>query len=70
MELEGLKRCLSDVAHNERTVVTLVTDRHRQIGAEVRRNYPHIRHELDVWHIAKGDLVTFTFCTLFIYNSL
>ncbi|XP_065303899.1 uncharacterized protein [Dermacentor albipictus] len=54
MELEGLKRSLQFLENHSISVKTLVTDRHAQIKAYMRREKPGIRHEFDVWHVAKG----------------
>ena len=32
---------------------SLATDRHTTITAEMRKKYPHIIHQYDVWHLSK-----------------
>ncbi|KAK8783455.1 hypothetical protein V5799_010185 [Amblyomma americanum] len=54
MELEGLKRGLQFLENQGITVKALVTDRHIQIKAHMRRERPGIQHKFDVWHVAKG----------------
>ncbi|KAH9384858.1 hypothetical protein HPB48_026887 [Haemaphysalis longicornis] len=54
MELEGLKRALEFLEQNGVEVAVLVTDRHVQIKCFLRREKSNIKHEFDVWHVAKG----------------
>ena len=56
MEKEGLSRGLNFLQENELTVKMLVTDRHTQISALMRRDWPDIQHKYDVWHLAKCKL--------------
>lgn len=56
MELEGLKRALAFLEQNGVEVAVLVTDRHVQIKCFLRREKSDIKHEFDVWHVAKGTL--------------
>ena len=46
METNGLQRCLSNVLSSE--------DIHRSVGALMKKKYPHIEHQCDVWHLAKS----------------
>ncbi|KAM7307032.1 uncharacterized protein ISCGN_010668 [Ixodes scapularis] len=54
METEGMERCLNYLRAQDMSVDTLVTDRHSEGKAALRRNHPDIRHHFDVWHVAKG----------------
>ncbi|CAN8005572.1 unnamed protein product, partial [Ixodes pacificus] len=54
MELEGLKRSLSFLEAKGLTVELLITDRHVQGKAFMKKEKPEIRHEFDVWHVSKG----------------
>ncbi|CAN7948784.1 unnamed protein product, partial [Ixodes hexagonus] len=54
MELEGLKRSLSFLEAKGTTVELLITDRHVQGKAFMKKEKPDIRHEFDVWHVSKG----------------
>ena len=35
-------------------IATLVTDRHPQISAVMRKQFSNIKHEFDIWHLAKS----------------
>ncbi|KAH9366771.1 hypothetical protein HPB48_012458 [Haemaphysalis longicornis] len=54
MELEGLKRSLMFLEDHGVAVELIVTDRHAQIKCLLRKEKQSIRHEFDVWHVAKG----------------
>ena len=55
MEKEGLRRSLATVIGDlNLSVATLATDRHCQIAAFMRMEYPSINHQFDVWHLAKS----------------
>ncbi|KAG0443476.1 hypothetical protein HPB47_014873 [Ixodes persulcatus] len=54
MELAGLKKALIFLDSHGVTVELLVTDRHVQAKAFMRKEMPHIVHEFDVWHVGKG----------------
>ena len=55
MEREGLRRCLTKVLSEfNLNLGTLATDRHRQISAVMRADYPNIIHQYDVWHVSKS----------------
>ncbi|KAM7290349.1 uncharacterized protein ISCGN_026994 [Ixodes scapularis] len=54
METEGMKRSLNYLRAQDMSVDTLVTDRHSEGKAALRRNHPDNRHQFDVWHVAKG----------------
>jgi solute carrier family 8 (sodium/calcium exchanger) len=56
MEKEGLSRGLNFLEEKELTVKLLVTDRHKQIAAWMRSDWPDINHRYDVWHLAKCTL--------------
>lgn len=55
MEKEGLLRGLNFLKDNDFTVKMLVTDRHKQIAAWLRNEWPDIMHRYDVWHLAKCE---------------
>lgn len=57
METEGMERCLNYLRAQDMSVDTLVTDRHSEGKAALRRNHPDIRHHFDVWHVAKGTML-------------
>ncbi|XP_042147490.1 uncharacterized protein LOC8027075 [Ixodes scapularis] len=54
METEGMERSLNFLCAQDMTVDTLVTDRHSEGKASLKRNHPGIKHRFDVWHVAKG----------------
>ncbi|KAM7304046.1 uncharacterized protein ISCGN_013946 [Ixodes scapularis] len=54
METEGMERCLDYLRAQDMSVDSLVTDRHSEGKASMRRNHPEIKHQFDVWHVAKG----------------
>lgn len=54
MELDGLKRCLSELKEKGVTVRTLTTDRHPQVEA-VFKKQTEITHYFDTWHVVKGN---------------
>ncbi|CAN8014342.1 unnamed protein product [Ixodes persulcatus] len=54
METEGMKRCLNYLRAQDMSIGSLVTDRHSEGKASMRRNHPEIKHQFDVWHVAKG----------------
>lgn len=54
MDKEGLRRCLLTVREGlNLEIATLATDRHCQITAFMKADYPNINHQYDVWHLAK-----------------
>ncbi len=54
MELEGIQRLIKLFDRFQVKVRALVTDRHRQIAAWVKKNWPDVKHYFDCWHIAKS----------------
>ncbi|XP_061183986.1 uncharacterized protein LOC133192121 isoform X2 [Saccostrea echinata] len=54
MEMEGLTRCLKRVEEEGVVISDLVTDRHPQIKAYMKKERSDINHWFDVWHMAKG----------------
>jgi hypothetical protein len=66
MELAGMKECMKELLEDWKVRVdAFVTDRHIQIRAYMRdtygehrknRNNPHVKHYLDMWHVAKSKL--------------
>ncbi len=54
MELEGIQRLIKLFHRFQMNVKALVTDRHRQIAAWVKKNWPDVKHYFDCWHIAKS----------------
>ncbi|XP_052234631.1 uncharacterized protein LOC127847072 [Dreissena polymorpha] len=54
MELEGLKRALSNLFNNGLNVSDLVPDRHVQVRKFMREEMGRVCHWFDAWHMAKG----------------
>ena len=54
MEYEGCKRSLDKLLNAEIPVRCLTTDRHVTITAKMKSEYPHIKHQYDVWHLSKS----------------
>ena len=54
MEKEGLIRCVTFLQQSGLAISKIVTDRHKQIGKWIREELPTVKHEYDVWHVAKG----------------
>ena len=55
MEKEGLVRGLQFFEDNNLSIGLLVTDRHKEINAWLRKTKPQIEHRFDVWHVAKCE---------------
>ena len=54
MEKEGLRRLLLQLRCDGLNVSLLATDRSPQIRAMMRREFPTIKHQFDIWHFAKS----------------
>ena len=54
MEKEGLRRLLLRLRRDGLNVSLLATDRSPQIRAMMRREFPTIKHQFDIWHFAKS----------------
>ena len=54
MEKAGLQILLEKFSRIPIPITTLTTDRHTQIRAFLRKHYPSISHQFDVWHFAKS----------------
>ena len=54
MEKEGLDRTLKHLNLNQLQIGVLVTDRHQQINKWLRASHTEVKHNFDVWHVAKG----------------
>lgn len=62
MEKEGLVRGLDFFREKDLTIDLLVTDRHKQIDAWLRKTLPDMCHRYDIWHVAKCK------CIMDVYN--
>ena len=54
MEREGFARCMENIQDKGANVKVVATDRHVSIKADMKRNYPDVDHQFDVWHLAKS----------------
>ena len=54
MEPEELRRSLHQVLKEDGlSVGTLATDRHIMVGSLMKKEFPHVTHQYNVWHVAK-----------------
>ena len=53
MEREGFKRCMNHIQDHGGQIEVVATDRHVGIRADMKRNFPEIDHQFDVWHLTK-----------------
>ena len=60
MKKEGLRRCLESLLVNGVQILSIATDRYRGMGSLMKREYPYIGHQCDVWHLAKSVLKKLT----------
>ena len=54
METYGLSKVLERLSDSDITVTRLATDQSVQVSAMLRRNWPAIEHQFDVWHFDKS----------------
>ena len=54
MEKEGLRWSLTYLLERNVSINTIATDRHKDVGALMKSEYPYISHQYDVWHMAKS----------------
>ena len=54
MEREGFKRCMEHIQGKGAKVKVVATDHHVSIKSDMKRNYPDVDHQFDVWHLAKS----------------
>lgn len=53
MEKEGFVHCL-DKLENSLDINMITTDRHTSIASAMSKDYSHIKHQFDVWHLSKS----------------
>ena len=51
MEREGFKKCMENI---QGKVKVVATDRHVSIKSDMKRIYPDVDHQFDVWHLEKS----------------
>lgn len=54
MEKEACKRCIDELIAEPLSIKVISTDRHTGINAMCRKDYPHIDHQFDIWHVIKS----------------
>ena len=53
MEKEGFSRCIELLEGKGVKISRVATDRHVSISSCMAKDYPHINHQYDVWHLSK-----------------
>ena len=53
MEKEGFTRCIEMLERKGVNITRVATDRHVSIASCMSKDYPHITHQYDVWHLSK-----------------
>ena len=56
MEREGFKRCMDNIQERGAHIEVVATDWHVSIKSDMKKNYPDIDLQFDVWHLAKSAL--------------
>ena len=54
MEREGFKRCMENIHDRGGNIKVVATDRHVSIRSDMKKNFPHLQHQFDVWYVAKS----------------
>ncbi|XP_068692699.1 uncharacterized protein [Montipora foliosa] len=54
MEHEGLVRAVNVISDARLKIAQLITDRHKQNTAWIKRQLPDTAHYFDIWHVSKG----------------
>ena len=53
MEKEGFSRCIELLEGKGVKISRVATDRHVSISSCMAKDYPHIYHQYDVWHLSR-----------------
>ena len=56
MEHEGLVRAVEVISNAGLDIDQIITDRHKQNAAWIRRSLPDTDHYFDIWHVSKGKV--------------
>ena len=59
LELEGVIGCLKEVEEEGVVISDLVTDRHSQVKAYMKKERTYVNQRFDMWHVAKGNSVCY-----------
>jgi len=54
MEKEGFVRCVDSLEDDDVSISCITTDRHISIASTMGKDYSHIDHQFDVWHLSKS----------------
>lgn len=54
MEVEGFRRCMTLLLDMGFRIEVLATDRHVQIRSIMKKEFPEVQHQFDVWHLCKS----------------
>ena len=54
MEREGFKHCMENINEKGRKIMVVATDHHVGIRADMKKNFPEVDHQFDVWHLSKS----------------
>ena len=60
MEKEGFLRSVNELVTKGLTVAQIATDRHLQITSVMKKQFPDIDHQYDVWHVSKSVIKKLT----------
>ena len=61
MEKEGFTRCIRDMEEKGVKISRVATDCHVSISSCVAKDFPHIKHQYDVWHLSKWVVKKLTY---------
>ena len=56
MEREGFKCCMENINEKGWKIMVIATDHHAGIRADMKRNFPEVDHQFDMWHLSKSIL--------------
>ena len=55
--MDGTVRAVRVISDDGLNIAQLVTDRHKQNTAWIKRNLPETAHYFDIWHVSKGMML-------------
>lgn len=68
MEHEGLVRAIQVISNAGLNITEIITDRHKQNTAWIKRNLPDTSHYFDIWHVSKGKIMP-SLLTIFFFTA-
>ena len=54
LEREGFARCMENIHSKGANLKEVATDLHVSIKSDMKRNYPDLDHQFNIWHLAKS----------------